>query len=203
MAMPAETDPLFPKGGGPINPDNIANLEHAVNDVYEALVDEDDEYELDEDAIWLREQRDLNKSTHWLKRPSVMMIGFPLFLFALAYSSGESTKRMITFKLACNYLAERSSDKVCDPIATQVLVSNLYLAYSILSAMCMMIALGKLGMLSDQYGRKPFLIAIVLVFLVAKVFKFYVMHRSEVLSFGLMVVTEIMGNLCGGAMSLV
>lgn len=203
MTGPTQNDPLLPKPNHPINPSNAANLEHAVNDVYEALVDEADDYDLDEDAVWLREQRDLNKAIHWLKRPSVLMIGFPLFIFALSFSSGDSTRRMITFKLACNYLAANSPDGKCDPVDTQLLVSNLYLAYSILSAAFMMFALGKIGMLSDQYGRKPFLIAIVSLVFVARVFKFHVMHNYGYLRFALMVISEIFGNLCGGTLSLV
>lgn len=68
MNRPASELPLLSKGAKPMNPDGITNLEHAVNDVYEAIVDEDDDYELDEDAVWLREQRSLNKATHWLKK---------------------------------------------------------------------------------------------------------------------------------------
>ncbi|KSA01442.1 uncharacterized protein AC631_02805 [Debaryomyces fabryi] len=203
MDRPVEDLPLLSKGTKPMNPNDIANLEHAVNDVYEALVDDDDDYELDEDAVWLREQRDLNKTTHWLKRPSVLMIGVPLFFFALAFSSGDSTRRMITFKLACNYLSGMSKEGKCDPIGTQLLVSNLYLTYSILVAVVTMFVQGKIGKLSDQYGRKPFLILILAVFLIARIFKFYVMYSHEYLRFGLMVATEIAGNLTGGSISLI
>lgn len=203
MNRPASELPLLSKGAKPMNPDGITNLEHAVNDVYEAIVDEDDDYELDEDALWLREQRSLNKATHWLKRPSVLMIGFPLFFFAIAFSIGDSTRRMITFKLACNYLAGMSKEDKCDPIGTQLLVSNLYLTYSILSAVVMMFAQGKIGTLSDQYGRKLFFILIISMFLLARIFKFYVMHNYEYLQFGLMVATEIASNLTGGMISLI
>lgn len=198
-----ESDTLISVKNPPINPDYEDNLEHAANDVYEVFVDEEDDSDPEEDVVWLREQRNLNKAIHWLKRPSVFMVGVPIFLFALAISSGDSTRRMITFKLACNFLANNSNEGTCDPTATQLLVSNLYLGYSILAGICMMFALGKIGPLSDQYGRKLFLVLNLVVFFFARCFKFYVMHHYEYLQFGLMVITEIACNVCGGTLALV
>ena len=37
MDRPASDLPLLPKSAKPMNPDGITNVEHAVNDVYEAI----------------------------------------------------------------------------------------------------------------------------------------------------------------------
>lgn len=182
--------------------DPATALEGAVNDIYEAIID-DDEEENNEDAIWLREQRTLNKATHWMKRPSAVMISCCAFGVAFATSSGEATRNMITLKLACNYLASSSHTGVCDPSETQLLVSNLLLAVMILAGVFLLIALGKMGPLSDQYGRKPFLAAIIGSFLVARVTRFYLMYHYDTLRFGWIVFSEIFGNMFGGVMSFV
>lgn len=182
--------------------DPATTLEGAVNDIYEAIID-DDEDENNEDAIWLREQRTLNKATHWMKRPSAVMISCCAFGVAFATSSGEATRNMITLKLACNYLASSSHTGVCDPNETQLLVSNLLLAVMILAAVFLLIALGKLGPLSDQHGRKPFLALIIGGFLVARVTRFYLMYHYDTLRFGLIVLSETLGNMFGGVMSFV
>lgn len=189
------TTPLRTKFSS-INPDNNATLEQAVESTYEAVVDDDDI--IDEDAIWLREQRHLNKALHWLRRPSVLMMGASLFLFAFAISSAESTRQMITFKLACNYVVQQSGDSVCNPTDTQVLVSNLQQAYSICSGITTIFALGKVGPMSDQYGRKVFVVLIVVLQMAGKLLRYMVMTSFPVLRFGPMVLTEVLANLCGG-----
>ncbi|KAK6455651.1 major facilitator superfamily domain-containing protein [Scheffersomyces xylosifermentans] len=213
---PSELDPLIPANSfnpsssssdslrrAPINPNNLTNLETAVNDVYEAIVDDDEDYDNStcEDIIWLREQRSLNKSLHWFKRPSVMMVAFIPFLFALANSSGESTRQIITYKLSCNYLSNGQGN--CNPAEAQIVMSNLQLSYNIASGIITLIASGKVGPYSDQYGRKLFICLILCFLVLGRFVRFLIMYNFTSLQFGFMVLTEILSNLCGGVLTLV
>ncbi|KAI3407135.2 hypothetical protein KGF56_000037 [Candida oxycetoniae] len=180
----------------------LLHLEEAANDVYEAVIENEQEYDEDEhneDVIWLREQRVLNKSTHWLKRPSVLMIATITFLLAFASSSAESTRQLLTLKLACNALG---ADK-CTKESAQVLMSNLQLGYSISGAIIMLISSGKVAPLSDLYGRKIFIVAVVACFFVGRVSKLLVMSHFNSLQFYPMIACDVVSNLCGGIMALI
>ncbi|KAI5951161.1 hypothetical protein KGF54_004235 [Candida jiufengensis] len=180
----------------------IANLETAANDVYEAIIENDEEYDEDqhnEDVIWLREQRLLNKSIHWLKRPSVLMVSSITFLLAFASSSAESTRQIITLKLACNALGTNK----CTKDSAQVLMSDLQLGYTITGAIIMLISSGKVAPLSDLYGRRIFIIATLSCFFLGKCGKFLLMYNFDTLQFYPMIGTEVLTNLCGGLMAII
>ncbi|RLV94504.1 putative membrane protein [Spathaspora sp. JA1] len=201
----SETDELIPqerplRATMAITPS--VELENSANDAYVALIEEDslhDHNDDNEDVRWLREQRILNKSLHWLKRPSVIMIATILFLLAFASSSAESTRQIITLKLACNYLGQ---DK-CNKESAQVLMSNLQLGYSISSSIITLIASGKVAPLSDQYGRKVFVVLMLVCFFLGRTCKFMLMYNFTSLKFELMVACEILTNLCGGILALI
>lgn len=184
-----------------VNPDEEAQLQHAVLDTYDAVFDNRDE--VDDDANWLREQRDTHKSLHWLRRPSVVMIGVCLFLYAFGFTCAESTRQMIQLKLACNSVLKGIGGKVCDPTESQVLASSLQQAYAIAGGITTIFASGKIGPLSDQYGRKRFLALIVLFMIIGKTMRYLVMTSFPDLHFGLMVLSEVVANLCGGVVTLV
>lgn len=197
-----ETNPLLkPK----VDANNAEwNLEHAANDAYEALVDDNiDDEELDEDALWLREQRNSNRLIHWLKRPSIILIGIIIFTFSFAIFVGESNRKIITFKLACNLLMMNSSKPYCDPNEVEVVVSNLQLFYTIGTSIMSMIAMTQIGKLSDLYGRKLFISIIIANILIARTFKLILMTRFDYLKFGLMVFSEIIGSFTGGMMNFI
>ncbi|KAK6205383.1 major facilitator superfamily domain-containing protein [Scheffersomyces amazonensis] len=203
--MGSENDSLLPHGRNntPINPEGLTNLETAINDVYEAIIDEDHEYDnsTNEDIIWLREQRSLNKTLHWFKRPSVIMICLISFIVSMATSSAESTRQVISLKLACNYLSNGTG--TCDPTSAQLLLSNLQMSYSVCSGIITLIASGKIGPLSDQYGRRLFLITTVTMFFIGRFSKFLLMYHYNSLKFIPMVLLEILTNSAGGVLALV
>lgn len=203
MSIPktSELEPLLSESSR-FNPENEAILGTAVNDVYEAILEEEDDNS-NEDVIWLREQRSQNKDTHWLKRPSVLMVSMITFAVAFGVTCGESSRQVVSYKLACNYLSLQNPNGICLPTDTQVLMSNLQLAYSILSGIIMLVALGKVGPMSDRYGRKVFIVSILTFLGIGKTFKFIVMYRSDHLQFFPMVFGEIISNLSGGLLTLV
>ncbi|KAF3987399.1 hypothetical protein FT663_03960 [Candidozyma haemuli var. vulneris] len=180
-------------------PDGSTVLEHAADDTYTAL-DNDAEH-MDEDAAWLREQRANNKSLHWLKRPSVVMLGVCIWLVAAAHTCGEGTRQALTFKLACNTISEGSG--TCDSTETQLLVSKLQQFYAVCSGVITMFASGKVGPLSDQYGRKLFMLTVVVAMFSGKLSKFIVMESFSELQFTSMVLTEVLQNIGGGVVCYV
>ncbi|ODV66450.1 MFS general substrate transporter [Hyphopichia burtonii NRRL Y-1933] len=189
-----------------LNPDYAANIGHAATDFYEAVIEEehqDSNIEQDEDVVWLQEQRSMNKTMHWFKRPSIFMVGVLVFSAAFASGSGESTRQMLSLKLACNYLARSNPNGHCDPRNAQVLVSNLQMFYSIFGGLTMMFASGKISPLSDIYGRRLFLRLSILALLLARFSRFLLMFNFPYLRFNLMVLTEVLGNLCGGLITLI
>lgn len=177
-------------------------LESAVNEAYEQVVVTEDEDEHDEDVIELRQLRQANKALQWFRRPSVLMISVVTFLLAFATSSGESTRQVIQYKLACNSLTQ-FGEKQCEPVQTQILISNFQIATTISTGIFSSIAAGKIGPLSDIYGRKPFIIAIACMFAIGRTCKFAVMYKFNTFQFGLMVGSDIVASLCGGILSLV
>ncbi|ODV77090.1 MFS general substrate transporter, partial [Suhomyces tanzawaensis NRRL Y-17324] len=180
-------------------------LETAVNDVYEAVVENDEDYdneEHNEDVVWLREQRSLNKGTHWSRRPSVFMISVIAFFLALANTAGEGNRQIITLQLCCNYISRYSLDGHCSPVDVQSLMSNLQIAVSFVVSCITLVAAGKVGPMSDQYGRKVFLALLLVMFLVGRLLKLWVMSHFEVLQFGLMIACDLIGNIGGGIMCI-
>lgn len=182
-----------------LNNNAEANLEHAVTDYYNAIDESNvDDDELDEDALWLREQRHINKSLHWLKRPSLFMIGVIAFLFSFSSITGESARQIIIFKLACNSLILNKGMETCDPIASEVLVSHFKAVTLTCVSITCAITVTKIGELSDQYGRRLFIILIIVTTFFSRVLKFYFLHNFDYLKFGWLVFVEALGALTGG-----
>lgn len=169
-----------------------AALEHAADDAYTAL----DNEPLDEDAAWLREQRITNKSLHWLKRPLIVLLGLCIWLASASHACGEGTRQALTFKLACNAKAQESG--ACDLTETQLLVSKLQQYYGVCSGIMTTFALGKVGPLLDQYGRKVFLLMVVVSLFSGKLLRYLVMAGYLTLQFKTMVLAEVLQNIGGG-----
>lgn len=180
------------------NPDPETQLENAANNVYEALLSSDGEDEADEDVLWLREQRIMHKSLHWLRRPSVFSVCFLLFTLTFSMMSGLATKQMITYKLACNYLSEKIGMETCDGKDTQSLVSDLQLWTATISGTFMLVASGKIAPLSDQYGRKPLICAVISIGFIGQLLLYYVLHHFTVLKFALLMTSDVITNIFGG-----
>ncbi|KAM9920771.1 hypothetical protein OXX59_006971 [Metschnikowia pulcherrima] len=172
----------------------------AVLETYSAVLDDDNS--LDEDASWLRDQRVSHKTLHWLRRPSVAMVGFVILLFAFATGTAEGTRQLVVLKLACNSLRAESGLKACDPASTQVLVSGLQQAYSVARGIAIIVASGKVGPLSDKHGRKVFLIGIVMFSIIGNFARYALTTTYPTLQFRAMVATEFLANFSGGGLTV-
>lgn len=191
-------------------------LEAAVNDAYVEFVDDDDDdndydedhmddngSDSDDEIYWIRQQRHENKSLPWMKRPSVWMVGLCLFFTAMASSAAEPSRTSIIFKLACNSLMENSSKGMCDPTDTQIMISNLTMAIQLTTGVVTMVALGKIGQFSDQYGRKIFISAIIGVSVLGKIIQFLALQHNHELPFYTILFSDILSAIAGGIVTLV
>lgn len=157
---------------------------------------------LDDEAGWLQEQRAMHLTLHWFSRPSIIMIGICLFILTFASSSAESSRQVIQYKLACNSVTEISHSNICDPTEAQILLLTLQQALQVTLGIATVIALAKVPTLSDQYGRKRFIILSVLCLLIGKVGRYLVTSCFPSTQFALMIVCEIISNLFGGIVTI-
>lgn len=189
-----KTTPLKPVGledrDGPVGPE--------VRDD-SPLLQLDSEDHLADDPAWLKEQRLLHRSTPWLTRPSVFLIGLFVVLLCFTLAAGEPARQMVQFKLACNSVAPAGGS--CDPIQTQLLVLSFQQAIVMVQGVATVFALGKIAPLLDVYGRKPFLAVIVVLLCAGKAAKYYVTSQYPTLQFYSMVCIEFLANCCGGIMN--
>lgn len=190
-----------------LNTDENAVLNEAVEATYAAVVNSEldlavDSNEAEEDGLWLKQQLMAHKSLHWLRRPSIIMISICVFFLAFATASAEPSRQLISVKLTCNYVAAKSGTETCDPVKTQILYLNLEQAYIISIGLATIMSLGKMGSLSDQHGRRLFLILMTIVQALGKMVKMAVMSSSNELRFVPMVMAEFFANLCGGVLTL-
>lgn len=164
--------------------------------------EQEDLSHLDDDALWLHEERLLHQSLHWLRRPSITMIGLCLFLLTFAISSAESARQVVQYKLACNSVASLSRSKTCDPTEAQILVLTLQQALQVTLALANVIALAKVPSLSDQYGRRRFLILLATFFLIGRSLRYMVTSCYPSLHITLIVACEIISSLFGGVVTM-
>lgn len=186
-----------------LNTDESAVLSEAVEATYAAVIGPDAVVasgEVEDDAIWFKEQRRSHQSLHWLRRPSIVMICICIFSFALATSSAEASRQFILSKLACNSVAAAGAE-TCDPVQAQVAFLNFQQAAIVAMALATIFALGKMGPLSDQYGRRIFIGLLIFVQMLGKLAKLGIMMSSNKLQFVPMVVAEFLSNICGGVIT--
>lgn len=201
----SESTPLFSKPNATDHhrdPDDL--LETAVTDAYVGFLDDDDDDDdVDDEVLWIREQREQNKTLPWMKRPSVWMICLCTFLGSLATSAADPTRTGMIFKLSCNSLMEKNKTSTCSPEETQVLVSNLSLATTLSMGIITMLVSGKVGTLSDIYGRKLFVSVIIGSMILGKTILFFALHHFNTLPFYSIVTGDLVASLGGGIITLI
>ncbi|KAG2731776.1 hypothetical protein G9P44_005363 [Scheffersomyces stipitis] len=178
--------------------DTSAILEHAAEEVYGALVEDTDDEDLDEDALWLREQRESNKSLHWLLRPTVLTMCFVALSYFTGMAIAEPGKSLAIYQLACNTV---ETDGVCDPVSTQILVSTLAQYQLVVGTSFALLASTKVGVLSDIYGRKPLIAGYIVANTLQRYFQYFLFAHYKELPFVMLVVGEGLVNFCGGLSS--
>ncbi|KAI5966756.1 uncharacterized protein KGF55_000165 [Candida pseudojiufengensis] len=168
--------------------DNSAIVEDAVEDGNE-----------DEEVLWIKEHEDFNRSKHWLLRPSVFQVIFIMTALTVSTTIADATKTVIQFKLACNAVID--SKGICDPIETQILISN-YSQYSLVgSTIISLIGMTKFASLSDIYGRKAFITGNVILYFLSNLIIYYLYH-FETFQFKTLLLASYLSAIGGGYMLL-
>ena len=179
---------------------NTDNFEHAANNIYEAIFE--NETEVEEDVLWLQEQRKLNNVTHWMKRPSVVMVGIIQFCFALSNAAAGATQFTMTNKLACNSASSIEGSGQCNTNEAQKLFADYQLLKNLIAGIIKVVALGKVGHLSDLYGRKNVLLFIMVSFVAGQFILFFTFKHFTYLSTWPLILGESISSLGGGYLAL-
>lgn len=179
---------------------NSQNFEHAANNVYEAILE--NETDVEEDVLWLQKQRELNNATHWMKRPSVVMVGIIQFCFALSNAAAGATQFTMANKLACNSASGLVDGAQCNSEEAQKLLADYQLLKNIISGIIKVAALGKVGHLSDIYGRKNILLLIMVFFVAGQFIFFFALKQFNYLATWYLVLGESISSLGGGYLAI-
>ncbi|KAK6205379.1 multidrug efflux protein [Scheffersomyces amazonensis] len=179
-------------------------LEEAVNDVYEAVIQDEDELEdneiVDEDVLWFREELQKHKNLNWLYRPSVVLVSVALFFFSIASAIGSPASQVVVYQLSCNSVAK---DGICDPVAAQLLLSTFNQFQLVVSGILPIVVSGKFGELSDRYGRTPFIGMIFTSVCVHKVINYILFTKSTTLPFRALLIVDFLCSAFGGIPPLI
>ncbi|KAK6205380.1 multidrug efflux protein [Scheffersomyces amazonensis] len=187
-------------GGLSPNEEREFLLETAVNDVYEAVIDDEEDEDLDEDALWFKEELAKHKTLHWIYRPSVLHACFLGGVFCLSSTLSAGAESVVLYQLSCNSVA---IDGICDPVEAQVLLSN-YTQYSLIfDSLIPCLVSAKIGELSDQYGRKIFIALFVVAYTIQRIVTYYLFTRSTQLPFIPLILAVIFSSLFGGVSSTI
>lgn len=131
----------------------ITVLEHAIAE--DATENEDEEGS--EELAWMREARSRHASQSWYKRPGLSILCLALILAALADTLIISPNIVLIIRKICEGTAVEGDTEVdmanCDMAQVQELLSGLQSVIMILSGIIGTLTSGKLGELSDRFGR--------------------------------------------------
>lgn len=125
----------------------------------------------------------------------LLSMGVIVFVSTTAATLSEPAKQAIFFQLACNSVAK---DKVCEPVAVQMLISDYYLYLLVFASILLMGVVFKACQLSDQYGRKPFLVAVLVMFTLNKAITLLAVTEYSTFQVWLLLLAEFVVNLGGG-----
>lgn len=151
----------------------------------------------DEDDYIQRKHQELIGNMPWYTRPSVLTLAICSFLHSFSTVMAEGSRQIVIFKQSCNSVAD--SRGICDPIATQELVSK----YNFYSLLVLSIAttsvVGRMGRLADIHGRKPVIALILLAAAIGKLIQLHFFSHSPVgLPFFGLLFGNFVDSCCGG-----
>lgn len=164
--------------------------------------DDEDQYHLEHEADYLQEQRIAYQTLHWLRRPSIAMIGLCIFLLTLGTSSAEASRQVIQYKLACNSVMKFSGSKVCDSIEAQVLVLTLQQALQVTLGAATVIALAKVPSLSDKFGRRRYVIFLISFMFFGTCWRYLAVSCFPTIQFALIIIGGVITNAFGGIITM-
>lgn len=180
--------------------DNDTIIENAAVDVFESVITDHDDPNDNEDVRWLREERLRHQSLNWYDRPTVFAISFALLLNFTAMGVGLSAKLVLIMELICQYLKDTQQIESCHDSSIQKEFSSLQSVLSLIAGLICIIVSGKMGEISDRFGRKPTLIVIGITSVVAKGLVLFLLYPGSTYHKHWYMVSTAIENLTGGNM---
>jgi len=178
---------------------NEAIAEAAGEEVFESVITDSDGPNDNDDIRWLREQRLLHQSLTWYNKPSLILLAFPLLLNFLSMGVSISSKVMLLLGVICkDLMGKNPSIDNCHDSIIQSELSSLTSISTFSAAIVVCLVSGKLGELSDRFGRKPILIYSGITSLLGKSFTTFLLMNNHSYHKKWIIFASILEYLGGG-----
>ncbi|SCV01716.1 LAMI_0G13278g1_1 [Lachancea mirantina] len=189
-------------------------LEYAVEQtgisIVRNVIEEEDEgqdsREVDQQSRWLQESREKHASLHWLRRPGLAVVCGMLTIISCAETMIMSPIIVLSLRKVCENAApitDIDGSKHCDSGQAQKIFSEITALVLVISGVCGTLVSGKLGELSDRFGRLFVFRYLTVVRLLATLFTLYTVLPSTPYSRTAMTMANCTGALGGNLLALV
>lgn len=159
------------------------------------VLEDDDE---DDAELLLREHRAHNLTITWHRRPTTLLICITTTLFFISMGISISSKISILLQKICDYLSVTQGLDNCHDSSVQKTASSMQSGLILVKGVISCLMSGKLGELSDRFGRKPIFIVIAVLACISKFFDLYLLWPSTFFNYWLFFISNVIEGLSGG-----
>ena len=173
-----------------------------------SFIDEEDEDDSDE-VRWLREARKKHADMKWWTRPSVVYLCAILAAIGLTESFVIPPTTLLSMKRVCESIAysdntwNADGSPICDSAKVQKELSELNSIVFLVNGIAGTLLSGKLGQLSDRFGRVPIFIYISFMKAAGLALMIYVFVTSRPFPRTLFIVGQCIPSLGASTISLI
>lgn len=172
------------------------------------LVDEEEEGETDE-TRWLRESRLHHETLKWWSKPSLVYLCVILVSISLTDTLVLAPFTLLSMKKICESIAQSNNEwsidgsPVCDPSKVQEKLSGLTSIIFLINGVAGTLLSGKLGELSDRFGRVPIFVYVGSIKAIGLVIMLYVYHTKNVFHTSLFIIGQCVPSFGGSMITLI
>ncbi|KAL3236568.1 uncharacterized protein RNJ42_01662 [Nakaseomyces bracarensis] len=173
----------------------------------ESFFDESQPMPISSELLRIKENQERHSHFSWYQRPSLLIICTLVMFFALAETLYMTPIVIITKDKICRSLStgEISNDSPpdCDPVRLQVILSEITSKSLILSGIISTFMAGKMGELSDRYGRVHVFIYIGLIRLIGNAAHIYALWPSTPYYKWFIIIAASLNAFSGGMYAII